>query len=503
MTPPAPGGPTWQPPAPGAERHDDRPAWLRQPAPGPGEGPRGWSPTQPPPEPPRGRRVGRLMATLVLLLVIGLAASGLVFATRREQPAATAGGATAGAPTTQAPATPTTRASAATPAGPGVRAVQDDVAELRELEFRRRVPVTVESPGKLAKRLLGVLAEETDENELRRQGRAMELLGELPAGTDLPRLLNRVQAESVLGFYLPGRPPKGGLYVRSSRGLDPYAKIILAHELTHAVTDQRFDLTRADRLAAATAREDELAAYSGLVEGDATLTMQRYLAERLTPAEQADAGLVASTQRTPERDAAPAVIRQSMLFPYEQGLRFVRALYAQGGWDAVNDAYRDPPTSTEQLLHPERYLGARDQPQKVELADLSGRLGGGWRPAAELSFGELDARLLLQGELAVATAEAAAEGWDGGRLRTFQRGTGAALALRTVWDSGAEATQFCGAMRGWATGRFGPGSGAAGSARFSGDGQRAALVCRGSRVAWLSAPDRPTLDRLVRGLGGP
>ena len=503
MTPPAPGGPTWQPPAPGAERHDDRPAWLRQPAPGPGEGPRGWSPTQPPPEPPRGRRVGGLMATLVLLLVVGLAAGGLVFATRREQPAATAGGATAGAPTTQAPATPTTRASAATPAGPGVRAVQDDVAELRELEFRRRVPVTVESPGKLAKRLLGVLAEETDENELRRQGRAMELLGELPAGTDLPRLLNRVQAESVLGFYLPGRPPKGGLYVRSSRGLDPYAKIILAHELTHAVTDQRFDLTKADRLAAATAREDELAAYSGLVEGDATLTMQRYLAERLTPAEQADAGLVASTQRTPERDAAPAVIRQSMLFPYEQGLRFVRALYAKGGWDAVNDAYRDPPTSTEQLLHPERYLGARDQPQKVELADLSGRLGGGWRPAAELSFGELDARLLLQGELAVATAEAAAEGWDGGRLRTFQRGTGAALALRTVWDSGAEATQFCGAMRGWATGRFGPGSGAASSARFSGDGQRAALVCRGSRVAWLSAPDRPTLDRLVRGLGGP
>jgi hypothetical protein len=382
VTPPAPGGPTWQPPAPGAERHDDRPAWLRQPAPGPGEGPRGWSPTQPPPEPPRGRRVGGLMATLVLLLVIGLAAGGLVFATRREQPAATAGGATAGAPTTQAPATPTNRAPAATPAGPGVRAVQDDVAELRELEFRRRVPVTVESPGKLAKRLLGVLAEETDENELRRQGRAMELLGELPAGTDLPRLLNRVQAESVLGFYLPGRPPKGGLYVRSSRGLDPYAKIILAHELTHAVTDQRFDLTKADRLAAATAREDELAAYSGLVEGDATLTMQRYLAERLTPAEQADAGLVASTQRTPERDAAPAVIRQSMLFPYEQGLRFVRALYAQGGWDAVNDAYRDPPTSTEQLLHPERYLGARDQPQKVELADLSGRLGGGWRPAA-------------------------------------------------------------------------------------------------------------------------
>ena len=445
------------------------------------------------------------MSALILLLVVGLAAAGLVLATRREPSAPGTGGAAVAAPSTRAPAasTPSTKAPAATPAAPAVRAVQRDVAELRDLEFERRVPVTVESPDKLAKRLLRALGEETDEDELRRQGRAMELLGELPPGTDLPRLINRVQAESVLGFYLPGRPPKGGLYVRSTRGLDPYARIILAHELTHAVTDQRFDLTRADRLAAATAREDELAAYSGLVEGDATLTMQRYLAERLTPAEQASAGVAAATERTPERDAAPAVIRESMLFPYQEGLRFVGTLYQQGGWAAVNRAYRDPPTSTEQLLHPERYLGNRDQPQAVAVPDLSGRLGGGWRPGIELSFGELDARLLLQGELAVTAAEAAAAGWDGGRLRTFQRGDRTALALRTVWDSTAEATQFCNAMRGWATGRFGPATRSAATLNWSGAGQRTTLTCRGPRVAWLSAPDQPTLNRLTSGLGSP
>ena len=121
----------------------------------------------------------------------------------------------------------------------------------------------------------------------------------------------------------------------------------------------------------------------------------------------------------------------------------------------------------------------------------------------ELSFGELDARLLLQGELAVVSAQRAAAGWDGGRVRTFQRGDGTALALRTVWDSSAEASQFCGAMSGWATGRFGSGTRSGATLRWSGAGQQTILLCRGPRVAWLSAPDRPTLDRLTAGLGGP
>jgi hypothetical protein len=448
--------------------------------------------------------VGPPAAAVILVLVIALAGGGLLLATRRDPTTAPAagGGLAGGGPATTTPAT-RARPSAA-PATPAeVRAVQRRVARLRGLRFRRTVPVTIESPGKLSRRLLRVLAEETDEAELVRQGRVLELLGELPPGTDLPRLLTGIQSESVLGFYLPGRPPKGRLFVRSTRGLDPYAQIVLAHELTHAVTDQHYDLTRADRLEAATGREDELVAYSGLIEGDATLLMQRYLAEELTPAEQLEAGQVAAGERTPRRDAAPAAIRESLLFPYQDGLRFVRALYQRGGWAAIDRAYRDPPTSTEQLLHPERYLDNRDRPQQVAVPDLSARLGPGWRPAVEAGFGEFDARLLLQGELPVTVAEAAGAGWDGGRLRTFQRGDRTALVLRTVWDSAGQADQYCAAMAGWANERFGAGSRAGAVARWSGQGQQTALVCRGARASWLSAPDRPGLTRLLRGLGGP
>jgi hypothetical protein len=484
----------------GSEWPQQPPDWTRRQRP-PGYG---WSP-QPPPERPPGRRVGWLASIVILLLVVGLAGGGLLLATRREPAPDPAVSASPSSTATRRSTTPATRAPATSPANSAaVRTVQRQVAELRDLRFTRRVPVTIEAPAELASRLRREVAAETDETELARQGRALELLGELPAGTDLPRLLDDLRDESVLGFYLPGRPPKGGLYVRSARGLDPFAKSTLAHELTHALTDQHFDLTRIDRLAKTSGREDEVVAYSALAEGDATLTAQGYFAEHLTRAEQLDAARVAAGTLLPRRTAAPLVIREGLQFPYREGPRFVARLYARGGWAAVNRAYRDPPTSTEQILHPERYLGARDRPQTVPVPDVSRRLGAGWRSGAQLGFGEFDARLLLQGELPVTAAQAAAAGWDGGRLRTFQQGGRTAMALRTVWDSAAEAEQFCGAMTRWAGTRFGHGARAGGgTVRWSGGGQRTALACRGTRVAWLSAPDRPTLDRLLAALGGP
>jgi hypothetical protein len=500
-TPPAPapppGGPGW-PHGGRAPPGSTRPAWLpgggaAPPQPGPPGAPQppGWGPPAPPPPP--SRRHGPLLALLALLLVAVLTGAGLLLGTdRRQAPPTTsvgpAPGTTRAAPTTTRPPVAAVRTPAA------VRAVQADVTELRGLRFRRQVPVTIESPAKLARRLLRTLDAETDEAREAREGRALAVLGELPLGTDLPRLRRRIQAESVLGFYLPGRAPKGRLFVRSSRGLDPYAKVVLAHELTHAVTDQHYDLTRSDRLAAATGRDDEETAYAALVEGDATLVMQRYLRERLTPAERAAAGQASAGDRTPRRDAAPAVIREPMLFPYREGLRFVFLLYQAGGWAAVNRAYRDPPTSTEQILHPDRYLVRRDRPQKVTVPDLSGRLGTGWRPGTELGFGELDIRLLLQTKLSQSTAEAAAAGWDGARLRTFERAGRTALVLRTVWDSTAEASEFCTATTRWATARFGTPTT---PRRWSGQGQESNLTCRGPHVTFRSAPDRPTFQRLL------
>jgi hypothetical protein len=459
----------------------------------------------PPPVPPPRRRRALLPVVLVVALLAALATGGGLALAARDgpaRPAVTAAPATT-APTATAPPSTTPPSTTAPAGGQGasaaVGAVERRVEQLRGLRFTRAVPVRFLSADRFGAELLRVVDAETDTAALTRQGRALVLLGELPAGTDLPKLLRSVQAEAALGFYVPGKPPaKGRLYVRSTQGLDPYAEFVLSHELTHAVTDQHYDLTRADRLQAQ-GRDDEATAHSAVAEGDATLVMQRYLNEQLTPAQRLAVAGAASRERTPRLDAAPAVLKESLLFPYQAGLEFVRGLYQRGGWAAVNRAYTDPPSSTEQILHPGRYL-QRDRPQPVAVPDLARALGAGWRPAAEVQWGEFDTQLLLAGELPVTVAETAAEGWDGGRLRTFERGGRTALVLRTVWDSAAEATEYCRAATRWATARFGAPSG---PGRWSGKDQQAALACQGARAAWLAAPDGPTLTSLARGLGRP
>jgi hypothetical protein len=438
---------------------------------------------------------------VVLALVAGTAA---VWGGGRSSSGSAPGtSAPAAAPSTSAPGGGATTTAPpgdkATPAG--VRAVEAEVARLRGLKFLRPVPVTLESPAKVAAELLRTSGEDASgKAALTHQARALVQLGELNEGVNLYAQLRSVQAESVLGFYVPGKPPrKGRLFVRSDRGLDPYARVVLSHELTHAVTDQHFDLTHADRLPAGEA-DDRATAYSGLVEGDATVMMQLYQARALSPQEQAAADRAGAAERTPKLDAAAPIIRESLLFPYAAGSAFVRTLFQQGGWGAVNRAYRDPPTSTEQLLHPDKYLGKRDVPQDVKVPDLRGALGSGWREGTRNEWGEFDIRLLLEGTFPVTTAERTAAGWDGGELRSFEKGKGTAVVLRTVWDSPAEALEYCTAMGRWATVRLGQ---PVGSGRWSGATQQGALLCGGSRAAWLSAPDRASLDAMVRGLGNP
>ena len=141
----------------------------------------------------------------------------------------------------------------------------------------------------------------------------------------------------------------------------------------------------------------------------------------------------------------PPVLRESLFFPYTAGLNFTQGLYTAGGWGAIDAAFADPPASTEQILHPEKYA-AEEEAVQVELPeDLAGKIGAGWSTALEDTLGEFQLKIWL-GETAKAAsvgATDAAAGWGGDRVAVLNGPNDAwVIALLTDWDTNADATEF-------------------------------------------------------------
>ncbi|MFC2000652.1 PKD domain-containing protein, partial [Chloroflexota bacterium] len=141
-------------------------------------------------------------------------------------------------------------------------------------------------------------------------------------------------------------------------------------------------------------------------------------------------------------ESAPRILQEHFIFPYVWEHNFAYALWEEGGWDAVNQAYSDPPQSTEQILHPEKYVD-RDEPQAVTMPDLETALGTGWSELDTDVMGEFLIKVYLETFVDAANAAAAAEGWDGDRYIFLGDGEGnRVLAMSSVWDSITEASEF-------------------------------------------------------------
>ena len=182
-----------------------------------------------------------------------------------------------------------------------------------------------------------------------------------------------------------------------------------------------------------------------MYEGDASLTMAQWAAGNLGPAELLQIlGASADPQAGAALNRAPAILRAPLEFPYTTGLNFVSAAYGQGQWPAVDAFYGRMPTSTEQILHPEKYAAA-EAPVKVTMpADLAKRLGPGWSVPLQDTFGELQLGIWLQeGGVDQTAATAAAAGWGGDRLAVLEGPGGAwSIAMQTTWDTEADAAAF-------------------------------------------------------------
>ena len=246
-------------------------------------------------------------------------------------------------------------------------------------------------------------------------------------------------AQNTAGFYTPDGQV---LYVvAESVNMFASEEMVYAHEYTHAMQDQHFGLTR---FLSEDLNADQAIAARALIEGDATLVMGAYQFTEITDSELQYLAYRASFVEREVIDALSPSLGVLTFFPYVQGSSFVYNLWVDAGfrWDWVNAAYDDPPLSSEQVMHPEKYL-ARDEPQVMTLPELGTVLGEGWREVDEDVLGEIGLLAWLLDHLDYESAAAGAAGWDGDRYVLWSDTQGAnVLVVRSIWDAPGEATQF-------------------------------------------------------------
>ena len=365
------------------------------------------------------------------LLVLAIVATGCGTAPRSASPSAP----TETAATDTTPAAETDQATFA--------AIERQVEALRGLDPTATVtPVLLDSTG-LRDKLTSLNAAQTNHVAMAGESRLFVDLGLLPAGSSLEQMELDLDAGQVIGFY---DPVSKGLYVLSTSGaVGPIEKVTFSHEYTHALQYQNFGL---DKLATDTADQgDRDLARTALPEGDATLIMTDWETQNLSVPDLLALALdPSSAAQTQQLDAAPAILRQSLMFPYEAGLAFVQGVYNRGGWAAVNELYAAPPDSTSQILHPELY-DAGVKPVSLTVPAVPAALGSGWKQTMQDTLGELQLRVWLEGEhpdgAAQSAAASATSEWGGDRVALYEGPSGAwAVTLRTTWRSSAGATAF-------------------------------------------------------------
>ncbi len=307
------------------------------------------------------------------------------------------------------------------------------------------------------------------------------------------QLLIDVSSQQLGGFYSPGDKT---LYAvtRSSR-IEPGEYPVIVHEYAHALSDMHFDLGRLYRMGQV-ATDADLAARA-LGEGDASLVENSSKWGNYGPQgwEQyaRDARWAAPLFR--RAGVSPALL-YIQSFPYVEGWQFVWALRESGGWPAVNQAYANPPASTEQILHPDRYLAGSDPPQAVTLPEVDGLARAGYTIAASDTLGEYVLSLLLDEFLDdTPRAARAAAGWGGDALGVWSNSAGRqAYVLLTAWDSEEDAREFVSAAAVMLAARAGgdrPAGSAAETIYFDGDEGSAYLSRNADQVliVWCARPD--------------
>ncbi len=320
--------------------------------------------------------------------------------------------------------------------------IEQQTSELRGLLFKNPVNYKIIERTQLRQVLADKVREQYTDQQLHDYSRSLAAFGLIPEGTDLLKVLVSMYGEQVAAFYVP---EERSLYTFKdlvfSSNLD---KMLLSHELTHALQDQNFDL---QKFPLKIKDNDDLAlATSALVEGDATVLMTRWYVENIDPSKMlGDLGTMFGQDTTKLR-AAPQYLQELLVFPYTQGQQFAMTLYTSGGTAAIDAAFRNPPTCTKDILHPETFLQHPAKPEHVVPPPFDSK---DWRLIGDNNLGEFGTAFLLKQGMGAYDAQVLADGWNGDRYHVYEHGTNGPTALvwATAWEDEQRAGEFADAYK--------------------------------------------------------
>lgn len=329
-----------------------------------------------------------------------------------------------------------------------IEQVLADLTEITGLKPAKKVAYDTIDKARVNQFLNERIQEFIKPEEIRAEEVALKKFGFVPQDFDLKKTSIDLMTEQAAAFY-DFRKKK--LFILESAP-EAVQQIALVHELAHALADQHFDLEKFIDLT--NKSDDSATARMAVMEGQATWLMSEYLARRTGQSLKTSPAIVQLMSRAaqmsqgqfPVFDAAPLYMRETLLFPYSQGMLFQHALVEKFGSEAFVKIFREPPVSSQQILHPEKYFEGV-KPTEPELPSVSSE--DAYEELTEGYIGELDHAILLRQYAGQEQADSVSRRWKGGRYRVLEHKKlkHTVLVYSAEWDSEAVAREYFGLYR--------------------------------------------------------
>ena len=332
--------------------------------------------------------------------------------------------------------------------------IEQGIARFRELAFTAPVPLVVRNRDQVQQMLLAELKRDHTDEELELGGETGAMTGVYPADMNLKGATLSLMRSQVAGFYDPH--DKRMVLVEGAINIgfwnsaaqfvarrDITGEMVLAHELTHALQDQHFQLER--KLDAVKDNDDRDLALKALAEGDATLSGFGYVNGNLDNATLNT--IISRLADLPKTLAAqsgnvPLGLSAPLVFQYYDGARFVAYAYRHGGWSAVDAIYHDPPRATLQIMRPELYFDHSFKPSIIKLGGYQPFLKD-WRKADDDTYGAFLIKVILERKLGANAPQLALAGqWIADRLIVLRRGNALTILWLVAFSDDAAAQSF-------------------------------------------------------------